>query len=117
MEDVPQTTRSESLAALRSAIVKTEKALAGMASNGASTVLVARRLQALRVGLAVLEDAWRGWPSPYSSEDLAEARGVLSGLLPSVEAICARSKPGTPQRTLLERRIRALNLALQAIEG
>lgn len=53
----------------------------------------------------------------YTHEDLAEAGKVLTGLTPSVENSYAKSKAGSPQRTLLERRIKALRLAVQAIEG
>ena len=55
-------------------------------------------------------------PHHYTQEDLAEARTVLTGLLPSIENIYAKSKVGSPQRTLLERRIKALELAVQAID-
>lgn len=88
-----------------------------MTAKGASTTLVAKRLSALRIGLAALDNAWNQAPHPYSRENLEEARGVLAGLLPSVEAAYSQSKPGTPQRTLLKRRLRALNLALRAIDG
>lgn len=117
MDGVPDTERREALAALQSAVGKSETALAHMTEKGASTSLVAKRLHALRVGLAMLESVWLERPCRYTGEDLEAARGILAGLLPSVEAIYAQSKPGTPQRTLLERRIRALNLALEAIDG
>jgi len=117
LDDVAGSDRREAVGALQSAIGKSEKSLARMAEKGASTALVAKRLKALRTGLDMLEHAWDHAPHRYTRGDLEEARGVLAGLLPSVEAIYARSKPGTPQRTLLERRIRALNLALQAIDG
>ncbi|MGI6207088.1 MAG: hypothetical protein ACOYEW_02645 [Anaerolineae bacterium] len=117
VECAPGLVRSQSLASLQSAINKSEKALARMAQKGASTALVAKRLKALQVGLAVLESVWNHRPHHYTQGDLTEACTVLVGMLPSVERIYARSRPGSPQRTLLERRITALSLALQAIEG
>ena len=116
MEDISGTERAESIEALQSAIRKSEKALAQMAEKGASTTLVEKRLKALQVGLAVLEAVWNQKPLPHSHEDLAEARTVLTGLLPSIERIYTRSKAGSPQKTLLERRMRALELAVQAID-
>ena len=87
-----------------------------MAAKGANTTLVEKRLKALRIGLAVLEQVWDGKPHPYTHEDLAEARILLAGLLPSIEGIRAKSKPGSPQKTLLERRIKSLELALQEMD-
>lgn len=116
MQHVSDTERAESIEALQSTIRKSEKALAQMTEKGASTTLVEKRLKALQVGVAVLEAVWNQEPHPYSREDLAEARAVLSGLFPSIERIYARSKVGSPQRTLLKRRMRALELAVQAID-
>ena len=52
----------------------------------------------------------------YSQEELAEARNIITGLLPSIERAYDKSKAGSPQRTLLERRIKALELSIQAID-
>lgn len=106
----------ESLRAFQSAISKSEKALAQMTRKGADTTLIEKRLKALRVGLAVLENAWHQEPHHYTWEDLAEARRVLTGLLPSIESIHAKAKAGSPQRTLMERRITAFELAIQRID-
>jgi hypothetical protein len=115
MEDESRANKEESLRSLRSAISKSEKALAQMTEKGAPTTLVEKRLKALQVGLAVLENLWHQRPHHYIPEDLAEARHVLTGLFPSLEDIYAKSPAGSPQRTLLERRIKALELAVQAI--
>ncbi len=106
----------ESIKALQSAIRKSEKALAQMTAKGAETTLLKKRLKALYIGLAVLENVWNQRPHSYSKEDLAEARDVLRGLFPSIETIYAKSKAGSPQRTLIERRMKALELAVQAID-
>ncbi|MGI6549711.1 MAG: hypothetical protein ACOX4Q_06675 [Syntrophomonadales bacterium] len=116
MESVSNANKLESIKALQSAISKSEKALAQMKQKGANTTLLERRLQALYIGLAMLEKAWNQKPHHHDHEELAEARNVLIGLLPSIESIFARSKAGSPQRTLLERRIKALELAVQAID-
>ncbi|PTQ84955.1 hypothetical protein C8U37_10683 [Trichococcus patagoniensis] len=116
MENVTETTKTESLQSFRSTIRKSENALSGMTEKGANTTLVTKRLKALRIGLAVLEHAWDEKPYICTQEDFAEARSVLAGLLPSIESIYVMSKPGSPQKTLLERRIRSLELALQAMD-
>jgi hypothetical protein len=106
----------ESLKSIRSTIQKSEKALARMAEKGARTSLIEKRLSALYVALAMLESIGEQRPHQYSQAELSEARDVLSGLLPSIEAIYVKPKTGSPQRTLMARRIRALELAIQAID-
>ncbi|WP_042195425.1 hypothetical protein [Paenibacillus camerounensis] len=107
----------ESLQALQSTIRKLESALSQMTEKGTNTTLVKKRLLAVNAGLAVLEQIWEKKPYPYTPEESAEARKVLAGLILSVESSYARSKAGSPQRTLLERRLRALELAVQAIDN
>ena len=116
MEVLTEAEKVESLKSFRSTIRKSENALTSMAAKGANTTLVAKRLKALRIGLAVLEQVWEEKPHPYTQEDLAEARILLAALLPSIEGIHAKSKPGSPQKTLLETRIKSLELALQEMD-
>jgi hypothetical protein len=116
METVTDGIKTESLASFRSSIRKSENALSSMTEKGANTTLVSKRLQALRIGLAVLEQVWDETPHLYTHEDLEEASILLAGLLPSIEGIYAKSKPDSPQKTLLERRIKSLKLALQAMD-
>jgi hypothetical protein len=117
MESVTEKIKAESFKSFRSTIRKSENALRNMTEKGANTTLVAKRLKALRIGLAMLEFVWNQKRHPYTQEELAEARTILAGLLPSIEGIFAKSKPGSPQRTLLERRIKSLELAIQAMDG
>lgn len=114
MENISNVTKLESIKSFQSTISKSEKALANMTQQGANTTLLKKRLKALYIGLAMLENAWNQRPHHYTLEDLADARNVLTGLFPSIENIY--SKAGSPQRTLLERRIKALELAVQAID-
>lgn len=116
MENLTDVIKAESIASYRSSIRKSENALSSMTEKGANTTLVSKRLQALRIGLAVLEQVWDETPHLYTHEDLEEAGVLLAGLLPSIEGIYAKSKPGSPQKTLLERRIKSLKLALQAMD-
>ena len=116
METVSDAVKQESIKSFQSTIRKSEKALVQMQQKGASTTLVEKRLKALRTGLAVLESVWDHRPHPYTREDLVEAREVLTGLFPSIEDIYSKSHIGSPQKTLLQRRIKALELAVQAID-
>ncbi|USK72263.1 hypothetical protein [Peribacillus asahii] len=117
MENVSNVDKSESIKSFQSTIRKLEKTLATMTQKGANTTLVKKRLKASYIGLAMLENVWNQSPHHYTLEDLAEARNVLTGLFPSIENSYAKLKAGSPQRTLLERRIKALELAVQAIDN
>lgn len=116
MEQVSNEIKLQSIKSFQSTIGKTEKALAGMTEKGANTTLIKKRLKALHIGLAMLESVWDQKPHHFPKEDLEEARNVLIGLFPSIENIYAKLKEGSPQQTLLERRVKSLQLAVQAID-
>ncbi|MDK2979935.1 MAG: hypothetical protein PWQ55_282 [Chloroflexota bacterium] len=116
MEKVSEEVKQESIKALRSTIRKSETALSHMAQKGANTTLVTKRLNALQIGLAVLEHIWNHNPLPYPAEHFPEASQVLAGLLPSIETIHAKTMAGSPQRTLTDRRLKALQLAIEALD-
>jgi len=106
----------ESLTSLRSSIAKTTKSLASMEKKGVNTTLAKKRLKALSIGLTVLEHSLGETTQQYSPEALSEAREVLAALISSVQTILERSKPGSSQKTLLERRITSLEQAVQTID-
>jgi hypothetical protein len=115
MENVSETDKFESLKSLQSTIKKLENALSKMTQSGANTTLVKKRLNAVSIGLAILEQVWNHKPHPYTDEDLEEARNVFLNLIPSVESSYMKAKPGSPQKTLLERRLKAFALVFQAM--
>ncbi|MED5016574.1 hypothetical protein P9847_04550 [Paenibacillus chibensis] len=116
MEEVSNLDQLESIKSLQSTISKLENALSQMTSNGANTTLVEKRLHAVSIGLAMLQNAWNQTTHQYTQEELAEARNVITGLFPSIENSYAKSKTGSPQRTLLERRMKAMERSIQAID-
>ncbi|WP_439876234.1 hypothetical protein ACSLGG_13075 [Bacillus mycoides] len=116
MKNVSSVDKVESIKSLQSTIRKLENALAQMTEKGSNTTLVKKRLKAASIGLAMLESVWNQKRHHYTQKDLAEARNVLNGLFPSIEKIYDKSKLGSPQRTLLERRIKSLELSIQAID-
>ena len=116
MENVSNVDKLESIKSFQSTIGKLEKSLTQMTQKGANTTLVKKRLKAIYIGLAMLENVWYQRPHHYTEEDLSKAHIVLTGLFPSIENTYAKLKVGSPQRTLLERRIKALVLAVQAID-
>lgn len=106
----------QSLASIRSTIRKLEKADRTMVGTPAGTTLVHLRLDGLRVSLAALEGFPEEQRAIYSSERLKAAETVLTGLIPSLEQQLAKARPGSPQATLIRRRIAAFGLALEQIE-
>jgi hypothetical protein len=116
MENVSYEEQLQSIQAFESTIRKSENALTNMSQKGNNTTLVQKRLKALYIGLAMLEFVWNRKSHPYTEQDIAGARLVLIGLFPSLESMYAKSKEGSPQKTLLERRIKAFHLAVQAMD-
>ncbi|MBX0315812.1 hypothetical protein [Planococcus glaciei] len=116
MEHLSALVKEQSIKSFQSAIQKCENAWIQMNEKGSNTTLLEKRLNALKVGLAVLENAWNEQNHPYTSDELAEARIILKGLVSTIKNSYAKSKPGSPQRTLLERRKKSLDLAIQAID-
>ncbi len=116
MENVSISDQLESIRSLQSTVSKLKNALSQMNQSGANTTLVKKRLQAVSIGLSMLQHDWNQSPHHHGQEELAAARHVINGLLPSIQNSYAKSKAGSPQRTLLERRMRALELAVQAID-
>jgi hypothetical protein len=118
VEKVTNEVKMESIKSFKSTVAKLENALDQMTHKGANTTLVKKRLNSCYIGLAVLENVWNQKPHDYTQKELAEARIVLIGLYPSIKNSYTKLKAGvSPQRTLLEKRIKALELAVQAIEG
>lgn len=117
MEYVSTIEKLESIKSLQSTINKLESALSQMTEKGANTTLVKKRLKAINVGLALLDNVWNQKPHHYTLEDLVDAQKVLAGLLPTIQNSYEKSKAASPQSTLLERRIKALELAVKAIDN
>lgn len=116
MESTTPSQQTESIRSFESTIRKCETALAQMTAKGSNTTLLEKRLNALKTGLAILENVWREKPFDCGLQDIRESGEVLSGLLPSIERSYAKSKDGSPQKTLLERRLKSIKLAIEAID-
>jgi hypothetical protein len=116
MEDVSGSVLTVSKKALQSAVGKSKRALAQMTQKGANTSLLVKRLKALSISLIVLENEGKHLSTLFSHSELAETRSILINLLISIEHIYQKSKLGSSQRTLLEKRILAMNLVIQMID-
>lgn len=116
MTEISEQKKMESIHSYQSTIRKMEKALAGMEKKGSDLKLIRRRLESVRIGLAALEYAWSDQALSYHPEEMKEAREVLSKLLPSMDSAYLKAKEGSPQRTLLERRILSFKQSMEIID-
>ena len=116
MDNVTDQTKQESMQALQSAIRKAEKACNHMSQKDANTILIEKRLNALRVAFAILDKRWHLGIGDYPQVDLLETKQLIKRMIQPIKAISMKNRLGPSQKTLIERRIRALELAVQAIE-
>lgn len=116
MKEVEEDVIEDSKKAILSAIGKSERALIQMYQKGANTSLLSKRLKALSISLDVLKSIGKPLSALYSNNDLIETRSTLTKLLIPIERIYNECKILNPQRTLLERRIKAINLVIQMID-
>lgn len=117
MKEISPIVKKQSIESFMSTIQKCENALIQMTDKGSSTTLLTNRLIAFQIGLAILMFEWEQKPLQYTKVELTEAKKVLTGLLPSIENSFAKTRPGSPQHTLLERRLKSLQLALLALNS
>lgn len=116
MNEITDSVIEQSKNALQSAVGKSKRALVQMTQKGANTSLLVKRLKALSISLVVLENEGKHLSTLFSHSELSETRSILINLLISMEHIYQKSTFGSSQRTLLEKRILAMNLVIQMID-
>ncbi|MGD6960094.1 hypothetical protein ACQCWA_23285 [Rossellomorea aquimaris] len=112
MENMTTEEKQHSIEAFLSIIRKSENALAHMKPGAPQTKLLEKRLKAARIGADVLHARWEGKDLDVSKGDLIEAKVVLEGLLLTLPSFLEKLKPGSGQRTYIERRIKAFQIAV-----
>ena len=117
MDHVDESVQHQSIASLASSIRKLEKALTSVQGKNSSTTVVATRLLALQIGYAALQAVWSKQAFSFTSAEADGAKKVLAGLFPSLEAMAPKFAAGSSQATLLARRVRSIQLALQALDS
>ena len=116
METVSQEIQDLSIKSLESTFNKLSNAYKSMTEKGSNTSLVKKRRNAVKIGLDSLKDAWSEGDFSYDEESILTSKGILQSLLPSIEKQIAKAKEGSSQKTLNERRLTALKLAIQSLE-
>lgn len=116
MRTVSQEIQELSIKSLESTYNKLSNAYKSMAENGSNTTTVKKRRDAIKVGLESLKDAWNGGGFFYDKDFIFNSKEILQGVIPSIEKQIAKAKEGSSQKTLNERRLTALELAIKSLE-
>lgn len=116
MSTVSQEIQDSSLKSLESTLNKLSNAYKSMTEKGLNTTLVKKRRNAVKIGLESLKNTWNGGDFCYDEEIILISKDTLQGLIPSIEKQIAKAKEGGSQKTLNERRLTALKLAIESLE-
>ncbi|PID23216.1 hypothetical protein CSV61_01845 [Sporosarcina sp. P3] len=117
MKTVSQEVQELSINSLESTLTKLSNAYTSMTEKGSNTTLVKKRRDAIQVGLESLHDVWRDIDFFYNKEEILQSKKVLQSIVPSIEKQLAKAKDGSPQKTVNERRLIALKLAIESLEN
>ncbi|MEK3892192.1 hypothetical protein MKZ04_07075 [Bacillus sp. FSL W7-1354] len=115
MNSVSQEIQDLSIQSLESTFNKLTNAYKSTKEKGST--LVKKRLNAVKIGLESLKGIWNGEDFGYNEEIILTSKEVLQGIIPSIEKQIAKAKEGSPQKTLNERRLTALKLAIESLEN
>ena len=116
MKAISQEIQDQSIKSLESTCNKLSTAYQRMTEKGVNTTLVKKRLHAVKMGLESLKNIWSGENFSYDEEAIGTSKKVLEGVRPSIEKQIAKAKEGSSQKTLNDRRLTALNLAIESLE-
>src|SRR5690554_1517914 len=117
MKNVSQEIQDLSIKSLESTLNKLSNAYNSMTDKGSSTTLVKKRRRSVKIGLESLKGAWGRGDFFYDEEDILISKEILEGIIPSIEKQIAKAKEGSSQKTLNERRLTAMRLAIESLEN
>lgn len=117
MKNVSQEIQDLSIKSLESTLNKLSNAYNSMTEKGANTTLVKKRRNSVKIGLDSLKDAWDRGDFFYDEENILSSKDILQGIMPSIERQIAKAKEGSSQKTLNERRLTAIKLAVESLEN
>lgn len=117
MKTVSQEIQGLSIKSLESTFNKLSTAYKSMTEKGSNTTLVQKRRNAVKIGLESLNAVWNEGDFFYDEETISTSKDVLQNVIPSIEKQIAKAKEGSAQKTLNERRLTALKLAIESLEN
>ncbi|PIC82804.1 hypothetical protein [Sporosarcina sp. P1] len=116
MKTVSREIQEMTIKSLESTFHKLSNAYKSMTEKGSNTTLVEKRRDAIKVGLESVKDVWNGVDFFYTKEEILQSKDILQRIIPSIEKQLVKAKDGSPQKTLNERRVIALKLAIESLE-
>ncbi|MEC1686630.1 hypothetical protein [Bacillus mojavensis] len=117
MKTVSEEIQDLSITSLESTFSKLSNAYKSATEKGSNTTLVKKRLNAVKIGLESLKGTWNGDDFCYEQEIILTSKEVLQDIIPSIKKQIAKAKEGSSQKTLNERRLTALKLAIESLEN
>lgn len=106
-----------SIKSLESTFNKLAAAYKTMTEKGSNTTLVESRRDAIEIGLKSLKENWNDEHFSYDTETVSTSKDILQSILPSIEKQLDKAAEGSPQKTINERRLTALKLAIESLEA
>lgn len=116
MENIDQEVKEMSVKSLESTYRKLSNAYTSMTEKGSNTTLVEKRRNAIKVGLDSLENIWNDKEFLHNEEGIVKSKDILKGLMPSIEKQISKAEEGSPQKTVNERRLIALEFAVHSLD-
>lgn len=117
LQSFSQETPNLSIQALKSTLNKLSNAYTSMSEKSSNTTLVQKRRQAVEIGMKSLRNVWGAEDFSYNEEMILSSKETLQELLPSVKTQLSKAKTGSSQKTLLERRVTAIELAIESLDN
>lgn len=111
---ITKTEVEEAVRVFESSINKCEKAQMKLKEGSWQRENVQKQLAAFNISVSFLKDSDRA--KLYSGAELMEAVRTLKSLIGKIEGMECKFKEETPQKTLLDRRLKAFGIAASLIE-
>ena len=116
MTDYDQIGISEALRSITSTLSKSEKALAKLKEGTSQHTMTVRGIKAYRIAIALINrELGIAGRCIYTQSELDAALEAINSAKSRAEQILPKLKQGTPQQTLVVRRIAAFNIAAELI--
>ncbi|MEB7065880.1 hypothetical protein ACFP67_12090 [Mammaliicoccus sciuri] len=116
MNNIDNEIKNNSIKSLYSTFKKLEKAYIKMNNEEKNTTVVKKRRNSIKIGLDSLQNDWENQGFNYSQKDIVLAIEVLYSLKPSIQKQIDKVDGFSSQKTLNERRLKAINLSIKSLE-
>lgn len=117
MKNVSKEIQDLSIKSLESTLNKLTNAYNSMKEKGSNTTFIKKRQSSIKIGLESLKNTWGRGDFFYNEENILVCKDILQGIMPSIEKQIAKAKEGSSQKTLNERRLTAIKLAIESLEN